>query len=226
MSLASRSEKPSARPLRPTSRRVWLRIGIHAVGLLPLLQLAILWAQDNLTANPIQFIEQFFGRAALNLLVATLAVTPLVTLSGWKALMPHRRTLGLYSFLYFSLHFLTFAVLDYGLDWEEILRLSAEKPFILAGALAGLILLALAITSSRYWKKRLGKRWQRLHQAVYPAGIFVILHYAGAVKGSLIPLSGDILRPLGMGILIALLLVLRLPPLRRRATSWQPLFRK
>lgn len=205
----------------PPSRANWLRFGIHLLGVLPLLQLIIAWGNDQLTVNPIQFIEQSFGRAALNLLVATLAVTPVVTLSGWKGLLPHRRTLGLYSFFYFALHFLTFAALDYGLYWREILRLTVEKPFIIAGALAGLILLALAFTSFQYWKKRLRKNWRRLHKATYLAGGLAILHYAWAVKGSLATLSGDILRPLGMGLLVTLLLLLRLPPVRRRAASWR-----
>jgi sulfoxide reductase heme-binding subunit YedZ len=197
----------------------WVRIAVHAAGLLPLLLLGMQGLADRWTVNPIQFLEQQLGRAAINLLVFSLAVTPLVTLTGWKALNRHRRTIGLYAFFYFMLHFGVFAVLDYGLDWREMLRLTAEKPFIWVGLLAGLILLALAATSFRYWMKRLGKNWQRLHRLVYLAGGLVILHYAWAVKGSLSTLSGDILRPLGMGLLVAVLLALRIPPVRRRAAA-------
>lgn len=193
----------------------WLRISIHFLGLFPIAELALHWAQDQLSANPIQWVEQFFGHAALNLLVLSLAVTPLVTLTGWSNLNRHRRTLGLYAFTYFALHFLTFAGLDYGFDWREIVRLVAEKPFILVGALAGLLLLALATTSFRYWMKRLGKNWKRLHKAVYLASGLVILHYAWALKGSLTTLSGDISRPAAMGVIVGLLLALRLPPIRR-----------
>lgn len=194
----------------------WLRIGVHGIGLFALARLAYFWAFGSLTANPIQFVEQHLGRAALNMLVLSLAVTPLVTLTRWRALIPHRRTLGLYAFLYFALHLLTFAVLDYGLDWGEILRLTVEKPFIVVGLLAGLILLALAATSFKFWMKRLGKNWKRLHKTVYLASGLVVLHYAWAVKGSLANLSGDILRPLGFGLLVAILLVLRIPAVRRR----------
>jgi sulfoxide reductase heme-binding subunit YedZ len=102
------------------------------------------------------------------------------------------------------------------LDWGEILRLTVEKPFILIGLLAGLILLALAATSFKYWMKRLGKNWKRLHKTIYLASGLVVLHYAWAVKGSLANLSGDILRPLSMGLLVAILLVLRIPAVRRR----------
>lgn len=194
----------------------WLRIGVYGIGLFALARLAYLWGFGSLTANPIQFVEQYLGRTALNLLVLSLAVTPVVSLTRWRALIPHRRTLGLYAFLYFALHLLTFVVLDYGLDWGEILRLTVEKPFILVGLLAGLILLALAATSFKYWMKRLGKNWKRLHKTVYLASGLVILHYAWAVKGSLTNLSGDILRPLGFGLLVVILLVLRIPAVRRR----------
>jgi len=188
----------------------WLRVGIHLLGLYPLIQLAHLLLADRWTANPIQFIEQYLGRAALDMLVLTLAVTPVVTLTGWKSLARHRRTLGLYSFFYFSLHFLTFAVLDYNLDVREMLRLILEKPYLLVGLLAGLILLSLAATSFRYWRKHLGRNWKRLHKTVYLASGLVVLHYALAVKGSLDALSGDILRPLVMGLLVSFLLILRL----------------
>ncbi len=201
--------------LRPN----WLRIGIHFVGLLGLLQLAYLWAFNSLTVNPIQFVEQHLGRVAVTMLVLSLAVTPVVTLTGWNSLIRHRRTLGLYAFVYFALHLFSFAVLDYGLDWKEILSLTTEKPFIIVGLLAGLILLALAATSFKFWMKRLGRNWKRLHRLVYLASGLVIIHYAWAVKGSLTNLSGDILRPLFMGLLMLLLLILRVPPLRRWVAS-------
>jgi methionine sulfoxide reductase heme-binding subunit len=204
---------------RLKSKPDWLRISVHLIGLFALLQLTYFWLFDKLTVNPIQFIEQHLGRAAVTMLVLSLAVTPLVTLTGWRSLTRHRRTLGLYAFFYFSLHFLTFAVLDYGLDWKEIIRLTTEKPFIIVGLSAGLILIALAATSFKFWMKRLGKNWKRLHMSIYLASGLVILHYAWAVKGSLTSLSGDILRPLMMGLLVVLLLILRIPPVRRWAAS-------
>lgn len=193
----------------------WLRIAVHLASWLPLLDLAWRWVSDGLTVNPIQFIVQRLGQAAAWLLVATLAVTPLVSLGGWRALARQRRTLGLYTFFYFALHFLAFAGLDYGLNWGEIARLALEKPFILAGGSAGLILLALAVTSFPYWMKRLGKNWKKLHRAIYLASGLVFLHYAWAVKGSLSTLSGDILRPLALGLLAAGLLLLRLPAVKQ-----------
>jgi methionine sulfoxide reductase heme-binding subunit len=193
----------------------WLRIAIHIIGIFPLAQLAYDYLTGHLTPNPIQFIEQTLGLDALYLLMVTLAVTPVITLTGWWKLARHRRALGLYAFFYFSLHFLTFAILDYGLDWGEIFRLAIDKPFIVMGVLSGLILLALAVTAFKYWMKRLGRSWKTLHRTIYLASILAILHYAMSLKGSLFALSGDIFRPLLMGILAGFLLILRIPIVRR-----------
>jgi sulfoxide reductase heme-binding subunit YedZ len=197
----------------------WLRVLVHLLGALPLAWLGFDALTGRLSVNPIQDIEQRLGRAALYFLVASLAVTPVYTLTGWRSVLPRRRALGLYAFLYASLHFITFAAIDYGFDLSEIGRLILEKPFILIGLTTGLLLLPLAITSFDYFMRKLGKRWKSLHRLVYIAGLTVILHYAWALKGSLTNLSGDILRPLGMGLLVAVLLILRIPRVRRWASS-------
>ena len=193
----------------------WLRFAVHFIGLLPLLELAYKAYANQLTVNPIQYVEQFLGRAALNMLVVSLAVTPMITITGWKKPSRHRRALGLYAFFYFALHFTTFAVVDYGLDFREIFRLTIEKPFIIVGSLAGFLLLLLAVTSFKFWMKFLGKNWKRLHKLVYLIGALVILHYAWAVKGSISTLSGDIGRPILMGSIVFILLLLRVPPIKR-----------
>ena len=140
-------------------------------------------------------------------------------LLGWKWALKARRTLGLYAFLYASLHFITFAVLDYGLNFREIFRLTLEKPFILLGSLVGFILLLLAITSFDFFKRKMGKRWKKLHRLVYIASLAVIFHYALAKKGDIFTLQGDILKPLLWGLLVILLLVLRLPWVRRKVSN-------
>lgn len=193
----------------------WLRVGIHAISLFPLTELTYKTFANQLTVNPIQYVEQFLGRAALNMLVVALAVTPIITITGWKKLSRHRRALGLYAFFYVLLHFLTFAVLDYGLDFREIFALTTEKPFIILGTLAGFLLLLLAITSFKFWMKFLGKNWKKLHKSVYLVGVLVILHYALAVKGSITTLSGDIGRPILMGSIVLFLLILRIPPIKK-----------
>jgi sulfoxide reductase heme-binding subunit YedZ len=194
----------------------WLRTLVHLLGILPLARIGLDALTGGLSINPIQDIEQRLGRAALYFLVATLAVTPLATLTGWKSLPARRRALGLYSFLYASLHFFTFAVIDYGFDLAEIVRLIGEKPYILVGFSTGLLLLPLALTSFNYFMRKMGRRWKVLHRLIYPAGLLVILHYAWAKKGNLLALSGDILQPVLWGAIVIVLLLLRLRPVR----SW------
>lgn len=198
-------------------RGAWLRWSVHLLGVLPLASLGWDAWQGNLSANPIQEVEQRLGQTALYFLLASLAVTPLTTLTGWRALPPRRRALGLYAFLYAGLHFATFVALDYGFDLPEILRLTGEKPFILVGFSAGFLLVPLAITSFDHFVRKMGKRWKRLHRFVYIIAPLVIVHYGWAKKGDFFALRGDILQPLLWGMLVIVLLLLRLPPIRRAA---------
>lgn len=192
-----------------------LRILVHLLGILPLGLILYLGLTGGLSFNPIQDIEQRLGRAALYFLLASLAVTPMATLTGWRILPPRRRALGLYSFLYAGLHFITFAVVDYGLDIGELGRLVVEKPYIVVGLGTGIILLVLAVTSFDVFKRKMGKKWKTLHRLVYIAGVLVIFHYAWARKGDLFTLQGDILKPLLWGILLIFLLVMRIPFVKR-----------
>ena len=104
--------------------------------------------------------------------------------------------MGLYAFLDASLHVTTFASLDYGFNVREILRLTGEKPFILLGFSAGLLLLPLAVTSFDYFIRRMGRGWKTFHRLTYLIAPLVIVHYAWARKGNLFALRGDILQPL------------------------------
>ncbi|MEW6094801.1 MAG: protein-methionine-sulfoxide reductase heme-binding subunit MsrQ [Chloroflexota bacterium] len=185
------------------------------LGVLPLSLILFDALTGRLSVNPIQDIEQRLGRAALYFLVASLSVTPVYTLTGWRSVLPRRRALGLYAFLYASLHFITFAAIDYGFDIQEIGRLIVEKPFILLGLTTGLLLLPLAVTSFDYFIRTMGRKWKSLHRLVYAAGVTVIIHYAWAKKGDFFNLRGDILKPLLWGALILVLLVLRIPAVRR-----------
>ncbi len=200
-------------------RGAWLRWVVHLLGVLPLASLGWDAWQGHLSANPIQEVEQRLGRAALYFLLASLAVTPLTTLTGWRALPPRRRALGLYAFLYAALHFAAFAALDYGFDWAEILRLTGEKPFILLGFSAGFLLVPLAITSFDHFIRKMGQRWKRLHRFIYVIAPLVIVHYGWAKKGDLFALRGDILQPLLWGTLVLVLLLLRLPPIRQTVSA-------
>ncbi len=180
---------------------------VHLAALAPLALLAWDALNNNLTVNPIQAAMQRSGKTALVLLVLSLACTPLNTLFGFKPALRVRRALGLYAFLYASLHFAIFVALDYGFDLPLLWQDALKKPYALLGFAAGLILLALAITSFKYWQKRLGRHWKNLHRLAYLAGILAALHYIWVVKA-------DIRQPLAWAAIILLLLLLRLPAIR------------
>lgn len=204
-----------------------LQIAIHLGAWMPSARLVFEAFTGGLTANPIQHIEQRTGRAAITLLFLSLAATPLHSLFGWKEPLQRRRTLGLYAFLYATIHVIIFADLDYGLAWSFILETVFQKPYILVGAAAFLLLIPLAITSFDVWKARLRRNWKRIHQTVYIIAPLVVLHYAWGKKGTFFALQGDILLPLIYGLVLVPLMVLRIPAVRRflaslRSRWWLP----
>jgi sulfoxide reductase heme-binding subunit YedZ len=186
-----------------------LRLVVHIGALLPLAVLIWDFSTNNLTANPIQAATLRTGKAAIVLLVLTLAVTPFYTIFRFKPVLPIRRTLGLYTFLYVSIHFLIFVAVDYGFDLDLLKGAIFEKRYALVGLAAGLILLPMAITSTRGWMKRLGKKWKQLHRLIYLASVLAVIHYIWLVKG-------DIRQPLWFGLVVLLLLLARVPAIRRR----------
>jgi sulfoxide reductase heme-binding subunit YedZ len=189
-------------------RRNWLRIVTHIGALLPLALLAWDYWGGRLSVNPIQDITLRTGKAALVLLVLSLACTPINSVFGYKPVLRLRRPLGLYAFMYVALHLLIFVGLDYGFDWVLIREAIFEKRYALVGFGAFLILLPLAITSTKGWMRRLGRLWKRLHRAVYLAALLAVVHFVWLVKS-------DIREPLLYGAVVVGLLLLRLPPIRR-----------
>jgi len=202
-----------------TLRKNWLRILTHLGAVTPLAWLVWDYWFDNLTVNPIQDITFRTGKPALILLVLSLACTPVNTLFGFKQVLPLRKPLGLYAFMYVSLHFLIFIGLDYGFDWGLLYEAIFEKRYALVGFAAFLILLPLAATSTQGWMRRLGKNWKRLHRWVYLAGILAVIHYVWLVKS-------DIREPLLYGAAVGLLLILRLPAVRKAVTHFRSRFKK
>jgi len=168
----------------------------------------------HLGANPIQALEQRTGRTALTLLVLSLTCTPLHMLTGWQEPLKRSRSLGLYAFMYASLHISIFIFVDYGLNLGLILDELTRRNFIILGALAFLILLSMAVTSNNASKVWLRRNWKRLHRLVYLAAPLIVLHYALSRKGNLFRLQGDVLRPALYALGILLLLILRLAPIR------------
>ena len=184
-------------------RSRWLKIAVFLLCLVPLGWLGWRAYNGNLTANPIEFITHFTGDWAIRFLVISLAVTPLRRTLGQPDLIRFRRMLGLFAFFYATLHFSTWLVLDKFFDWPEILRDFTKRRFIIMGLLAFSSMVPLAITSTKGWIRRLGKRWQLLHRLVYLSAIAAVVHYWWLVKS-------DIREPALYGAIVAIELVYRL----------------
>lgn len=185
-------------------------VAVHAVALTPLALLIWGLVSGNLTANPIQAVQLRTGKTAINLLMISLACTPVYLVSGFKPVLQLRRTLGLYAFLYVSLHFVNFVAMDYGFNFTFIQADALlGKRFILAGFAAFLLLLPLAVTSTTGWRRRLGENWRRLHWLAYPAAVLAVTHYIWQTKA-------DFRSPLIYGGVLLLLLAFRLPIIRNR----------
>ena len=181
-------------------RFIWKPI-VFLMCLLPLLLLIgdAFGVTGNLGANQIEAILDRFGNWALRFIMIALAVTPLRRLTDWNWLSRFRRMLGLFTFFYAFMHFLTWLVLDQELRLSEILEDVIERPFITLGFTAMVLLTALAVTSFMAIRRRMGKRWQLLHNMAYVIGILGIWHYWWQVKK-------DITEPLiYAGILFVLL---------------------
>lgn len=158
-----------------------LRIGLFVLALLPLARLLLAGAADwfgGLGANPIEFITRSTGTWTLVMLCLTLAITPLRRWTGYNELIRLRRMLGLFAFFYGVLHLGTYVWFDQFFDLTAMLRDIVKRPFITAGFVAFLLMLPLAITSTRAMQRRLGRRWAVLHRLVYVVAIAALLHYA------------------------------------------------
>lgn len=192
-------------------KKHWLWIIVNVAALVPLGKLLWDFAGGRLI-DPIGEMTNVTGFVALVLLVASLAVTPLLSLTGYRKAATVRKSLGLQGFFYVTLHLLIFIGLDYGMNLNLILGDAIlSKRFVLIGFAAFLLLTPLAITSTTWWMKRLGKNWKRLHRVVYLAVPLGALHYYLVEK---IPTE-----PLIWATVIALLLIARLSFVRRRLSS-------
>jgi sulfoxide reductase heme-binding subunit YedZ len=172
--------------------------------LLPLALLVWRVVDGSAGPNPVEAITHATGDWALRVLLATLAVTPLRRLTGWSWLVRLRRMLGLYAFFYAALHFAAYLWLDQFFDWQAIVADIAKRPYITVGFAALVLMVPLAVTSTRGWIRRLGPRWKQLHRLVYTIGVLGVLHYLWLVKA-------DLLEPAIYAAVLAVLLALRLP---------------
>lgn len=188
-------------------RRHGLQVLTHLAALAPLTLLTWKYWQGAFLVDPVREITTATGKTALILLWLSLAITPAVTLTHLSPLSRLRRPLGLYAFLYAGLHFLVFVGLDYGFDLALIGEAIFYQRYVIVGFAAGLLLLILALTSTRGWQRRLGTTWKRLHALAYLAGILAAVHFLWLVK--------DVREPLRYAIALALLLLARVRPVRQ-----------
>ncbi len=206
---------PQTEGRRQESQRNQLKGLVYFAGFLPLVLLLGAYNRGELGFNPVESILRRTGQIAVVFLLLSLACTPINRLFKAPLIGRLRKPLGLFAALYASLHFLTFALWDYGFDFALIWNEIRKRPFILIGAVALVILILLAITSFRFWQRKLGKGWVWLHRLVYLAGLLVATHYLLSVKGDLLSLQGNYTAPLIAGGVLILLLAVRLPFIQR-----------
>lgn len=155
---------------------------VFALALVPLLRLVWEGFSGSLGANPIARITHQTGLWALTLLLVTLAITPLRRITGQLWLIQYRRMLGLFAFFYAVLHMLTYVWLDQFFNFHAMLHDVAKRPFITMGSAAFLMLLPLALTSTKSAIRRLGRRWQQLHRLIYLSAVAGVVHFVWLVK--------------------------------------------
>ncbi len=180
------------------------KIVIFLGALVPLARLLWKGLHTGLGANPIEVITHSTGDWTLILVLATLLITPLRRLTHQYWIIGLRRMVGLFAFFYGMLHFLTYIWLDKFFDVHEMLKDIAKRPFITVGFSAFILLIPLAVTSTKGWIRRLGgKNWQRLHRLIYVSGVLGVIHYLWLVKA-------DLRKPLEYASVLSVLLLYRL----------------
>ena len=181
----------------------WIKTSVFLIAFFPLIRLIWFGIHDDLSANPIEFIERSTGFWALLILLITLSLTPirLITKRVWQLQL--RRMLGLFMFFYACLHITIYLWLDFSFIWADISKDIIKHPRILVGFLAFILAIPLAITSNRAMVRRLGERWKQLHQLVYLIAILGVVHFWWLVKK-------DIREPLIYAIILLILLAIRI----------------
>lgn len=182
----------------------WTKVVVFAACLVPLGLLLWRGYRNDLTLNPVEYVEHRTGDWILRFLCITLAITPLRKILHLPELIRYRRMMGLFAFFYAVLHFSTWLGVDRFFQWSLILDDIGKRPYITVGFTGFVLLIPLAITSTAGWIRRLGgKRWQMLHRAVYFAAIAGVIHYYWQVKS-------DVRKPIEYGVIVGVLLVWRI----------------
>jgi sulfoxide reductase heme-binding subunit YedZ len=179
----------------------------------------------NLGVNPAETIQLQTGRWALKFLLITLAVTPVRRIFHWNVVIQYRRMLGLFAFFYASLHFASYIVLDQYFAFDAMVADIAKRPFITVGFAAFVLMLPLALTSTKGWIRRLGRRWQLLHRLVYVSAICAVVHFIWKVKlviGDPVLYTGVLMVLLGFRVIRTVRSRMSSPPVRVRVSAAAP----
>ena len=189
-----------------------IKLAVFLLALLPLGRL--LWAAwtGDFGPNPVEFVQRWTGSWTFNFLLLTLCITPLRVWTQWHWLLRLRRMLGLFTFFYATLHFLSFIGFDHAFALDAIARDIFKRPFVTVGFAAFVLLIPLAVTSNQWAIRNLGgRRWQELHRSVYLIGILAAVHYFWLVKAT------ALLWPLAYAVALAFLFGWRVRERRRKA---------
>jgi len=156
---------------------------VVAACLAPLTVLGWKMFHGTLGPDPVEHLTHTTGLTALILLLASLAVSPLRRLTGLNVVLRFRRMIGLFAFTYAVVHFLIYLVFEHFFSWSSIVEDVVERRYVTVGFLALLVLIPVAVTSTKGWIRRLGgKGWARVHQLVYIAAALAVLHFLWLVK--------------------------------------------
>lgn len=192
-----------------------LQIAAHIGSWIPLAYMVFDLLTKSYGPDPIREFTLRTGKTALILLMLSLACTPFSTVTSYKGVLKLRRPLGLYSFMYASIHFAIFIGVDYFFDFELIQDALLEKRYAIIGLTTGIILLILAVTSNKFSQRRLKKNWKKLHLLAYAAGALAVLHFIWLVKQG-VP------EPWYYAALLGFLFLLRIKPIK----GWVQTMRK
>jgi methionine sulfoxide reductase heme-binding subunit len=197
----------------------WLRLAVHIGAWGTLLVLVLINFLNPNSINPILTFERQTGKAALVFVILSLAGTPVGSIFEWKDFSKRKKALGVYGFMLGVVHFLVFIWLDYGFQFKFIIEAVKNSVYIWFGLAAFIMLLALAVTSFKKMKQLMKKNWKRLHRLVYAIAPLVVVHFLLIVKANIFTLQGATREPLIYGSIVLILLLVRIPPIKRALIS-------
>ena len=174
---------------------------------LPFIWLVFRVLTGRLGINPVEDLTLTTGIWALRFLVFTLLITPIRRVTGWNRIIQYRRMLGLFAFFYASLHFAIYIGVDQFFAFDLILKDIVKRPFITMGFTAFVLMIPLAVTSTKGWIRRLGRRWQLLHRLIYVSAIAAAVHYLRKVK---VMIGSPVYYAAGIALLLAFRIVWQL----------------